>query len=213
MRVRLSLLLALSMALAFRVPAALAQTGPELWSIQLDGGLFVLNDASGPTPRAGIRYGKHFTSHVSGGLLTGFAYKVSSLEAPAAGPQGSDSHVELARADARMVPLMAFMQVDLTDRFFLVPFVGIGAGYEWLRLQGTDHQTAQESKVTYGNLAWEGYAGAGVRLTRKVRVNGELYYNGGSLERRVVAADGSTWLEAVHVNGVGARVGLDLVFE
>jgi hypothetical protein len=212
-RVRFPLLLALSMSLAFHVPAAIAQTAPELWSIQLDGGLFVVNKASGASPRAGVRYSKHFTSHLQGGLLTGFAYKASSLEAPAAGAQGAESSVELARTDARLVPLMGFMQVDFTDKFFLVPFVGIGAGYEWLRIYAKDHRTGEDSIVTYGNIAWEAYAGAGERLTSRVRVNGELFYDGGSLERRVLAPDGSTWHEAVHVNGVGARVGLDLVFE
>jgi hypothetical protein len=212
-RALLPLLFALSLSLAFRVPAAIAQTGPELWSIQLDGGLLMLNEARGTSPRIGMRYSKHFTSHVQGGLLTGFAYKGASLEAPAAATPGGESHVELARTDARLVPLMGFMQVDMTDRFWLVPFVGIGAGYEWLRLITKDHRTGLESMVTYGNIAWEGYAGAGVRLTSRVRVNGELFYNGGSLEARVLDPDGSTWREAIHVNGVGARVGLDMIFE
>jgi opacity protein-like surface antigen len=201
------------MGLAFCVPAATARTGPELWSIQLDGGLFVLNEASGPNPTAGVRYSKHFTSHVQGGLMTALAYKGSRLEAPTAGTQGSESHVELANTSAGLVPLMAFMQVDLTDRFWLVPFVGVGAGYEWLRLRTNDHRTGEVAVVTYGNIAWEGYAGAGVRVTSRVRVNGELFYNGGSLERPVLDPSGGTWREAVHVNGVGARVGLDLVFE
>ena len=201
------------MSLALRVPAAIAQTAPELWSIQLDGGLLMLNEARGTSPRVGMRYCKHVTSHVQLGMLAGFAYKGSRLEAPAAGTQGVEPQVELARTDARLVPLMAFMQVDMTDRFWLVPFVGIGAGYEWLRLNSKDHRTGEDSMVTYGNIAWEGYAGTGVRLTRRVRVNGELFYNGGSLERRFLEPDGSTTREAVHVNGVGVRVGLDMIFE
>ena len=212
-RVRLPLLLALTMAVVFRVPAAIAQTGPELWSIQLDGGLIVLNEASGPNPRVGVRYSKHFTPHVQGGLMSAFAYKGSRLNAPSTGAQGGESQVELARADAGLVPLMAFMQVDLTARFWLVPFVGVGAGYEWLRLHTRDYRTGEEAKLTYGNIAWEGYAGAGLRLTSRVRVNGELFYNGGSLERPVQDPSGSSWRESVHVNGVGARVGLDMVFE
>jgi len=50
-------------------------------------------------------------------------------------------------------------------------------------------------------------------LTRAVRVNGEVFYNGGSLERRAPDENGHLWLEAVHVNGVGARIGLDMDFE
>ena len=201
------------MTLALHVPAAIAQTAPELWSIQLDGGLLMLNEARGTSPRVGVRYCKHVTSHVQLGMLTGFAYKASKLEAPVAGTQGVEPQVELARTEARLVPLMGFMQVDLTDRFWLVPFVGVGAGYEWLRLNTIDHRTGEDSRVTYGNIAWESYAGAGVRLTSRVRVNGELFYNGGSLERRFLEPDGSTTREAIHVNGVGVRFGLDMIFE
>jgi hypothetical protein len=212
-RIRLPLMLALAMSLVVAVPEAISQPaqGP-LWSIQLDGGLFMPNAASGPSPRVGVRYCKHY-SHVKAGMLAGFTYKGSRLEAPSPGAQSSESTVELARTDARLMPLMGFMQVDLTDRFFLVPFVGFGAGYEWLRLHTRDHRNGTDGTVTYGNIAWEGYGGLGVRLTSRVRVNGELYYNGGSLEREVLDPSGGTWREAVHVNGVGARVGLDMVFE
>jgi hypothetical protein len=217
---RLALVLAVSMSLVFRVPEAIPQTapttqtaqGPNIWSIQLDGGLLKLHEASGTASIAGMRYSKHYTSHIQGGLLAGFAYKGTKVEAPAAGTESGES-IELARTDAGMIPLMGFMQVDMTERFFLVPFVGIAAGYEWLSLHTVDHRTGQDSTLTYGNIAWQGYGGLGVRLTSRVRVNTELFYNGGSLERSVLDPNGDEWREAVHVNGVGARVGLDMVFE
>jgi hypothetical protein len=201
------------MSLAVGVPAAIAQSAPNIWSIQLHGGLFAPIEASGMSPTAGMRYSKHYTSHVQGGLLTGWTVKSKRLVEPADGLQGSESDVELARFDAHLVPLMGFMQVDLTERFWLVPFAGIGAGYEWLTLRARDHRTGLDSRATYGNVAWESYAGIGLRLTTKVRVNGELFYNGGSLERRVPDPGQGAWREVVHVNGVGARVGLDMVFE
>jgi len=211
-RACLVLLLAWSMSLALRVPAAVAQTTPNLWSIQLDGGLLVLDEARGPSPRMGMRYSKHYTPYVQGGLLTGFVYKGTRLEATAASTPNGDSHVELGRTDARLVPVMWFTQVDLTEKSFFVPFLGIAAGYEWLAIRTTDHQTGRDSTATYGNMAWESYAGLGFRFARNWRLNGELFYNGGSLERHVLDPDGSEWREAVHVNGVGARVGLDMVF-
>ena len=205
--------LALWMSLAVGVPAASAQQGPEYWSIQLDGGLFTPIEASGTSPTVGMRYCKHFGSHVQGGMLTGWTLKRTGVDAPAGGPQGSESSVELARVDAQLVPLMAFMQVDFTDKAWLVPFVGIGAGYEWLAIAAEDHRTGQTSEARYGNVAWETYAGIGLRLTGRVRLNSELFYNGGSLERKVLDANGRTLREAVDVNGVGARVGLDMIFE
>jgi hypothetical protein len=159
-----------------------------------------------------MRWSKHYSPRVQGGLLTGYAYKGWRLEAPTADTPNGQSHVALARTDARLIPLMGYAQIDLTETFFLAPFVGIGVGYEWLTLHKSDYVTGQESTAPYGNFAWEGYIGLGVRLKPKVRLNTELFYNGGSLERRVFDPDGSMWREAVHVNGVGARVGLDMVY-
>jgi hypothetical protein len=146
-------------------------------------------------------------------LLTGLTLKSESLEVPVDGLQGSESQLELARVDANLVPVMGFIQIDLTERFWLVPFVGIGAGYEWLVLHTKDHRTGKESTASYANVAWETYGGVGLRLNSKVRVNGELFYNGGSMERGVHDASGRTFREAVDVNAVGARVGLDMAFE
>jgi hypothetical protein len=211
-RIRLVPLLALGLALGVGVPAARAQD-LGIWSMQLDGGMFAPLEARGASPTAGMRYCKHFTSHLQGGMLTGWTFKRATLEAPVAGPQGQESNVELARTDANLVPLMAFMQVNLTDRRMLVPFAGFGVGYEWLTLHGVDNQTAQQTKVTYGNLAWETYAGLGVRLAKIWRMNSELYYNGGSLEHEVPDPNGGVIRQAVHVNGVGVRFGLDMEFQ
>jgi hypothetical protein len=201
------------MGLAVGIPAAIAQTGPDLWSIQLDTGLYAPIEASGPSPTVGMRYCKHYTSHVQGGLLTGWTLKRTSLEAPVTGPLSSESHAEFARVNAHLVPVMGFVQVNLTNRFWLVPFVGIGGGYEWLIVETKDDRTGAKFKTTYDNVAWETFAGIGLRLSSVVRVNGELFYNGGSLERGVLDASGRAFREAVNVSGVGARVGLDMVFE
>jgi len=212
-RIRLAPLLALWLALGAGVPAARAQLGPDVWSMQLDGGMFAPIEASGASPTAGMRYCKHYSPHLQGGLLTGWTFKRAKLEAPAGSVPGPEPHDELARTDANLVPLMGFIQVNLTDRRRLVPFAGFAAGYEWLVLHAVDHQTGQQTKVTYANLAWETFAGVGLRFASIWRLNSELYYNGGSLERKVPDASGIVRLEAVHVNGVGVRVGFDMEFD
>ena len=211
-RVQVVLLLALWMSLSAGVPTASGQGPLDVWSIQFHGGLFTPIEASGASPMIGMRYCKHYGSHVQGGLSTGWTYKRKTLEAPAEGPLGSESSVELARLEANLVPLMGFMQVDLTGKSRLVPFVGFGAGYEWLVLEAKDQRTGQASTAVYGNVAWETYAGIGLRLTNEVRLNGELFYNGGSLERGVSDPSGQAWREAVRVNGAGVRVGVDSNF-
>src|SRR5437016_2385352 len=96
-RIRLVPLLALWLLLGIGVRAASAQNGPQLWSIQLDGGLFAPIEASGASPAVGMRYSKHYGSHLQGGLLTGWALKSAKLAAPAGGPQSTGAKVELAR--------------------------------------------------------------------------------------------------------------------
>ena len=50
----------------------------------------------------------------------------------------------------------------------------------------------------------------GIRLDPGLRVDCELFYNGASLERN--APDSGGLREAVRVNGVGARAGLDISY-
>jgi len=202
------------MSLAVGVPAVRAQSsGPDFWSIQLSGGMFAPIEANGASPSAGVRYCKHYGGNLQVGMLSGWTVKSTRLAVPASGSQSLESQVELAQVNAHLVPVMGFMQVDFTDKLFVVPFVGIGAGYEWLVLVAKDHRTGLESKSNYANVAWETYAGVGLRLTSRVRLNSELFYNGGSLKRNILDPSGQTWIEVVHMNGVGARVGLDMIFE
>ena len=179
--------------------------------MQLDGGLFAPIKGSGANPTAGMRYCKHLGPHLQGGLLTGYSFKRAKSEgATGADP---DANVELASVDAQLVPLMGFMQVDLSDRSWLVPFFGFGVGYEWLLLHSFDHQTGVQAKARFANVAWETYGGIGLQLNTIWRLNSELYYNGGSLERKAVQDDGSVQRQAVDVNGIGVRVGLDMKFD
>jgi hypothetical protein len=124
--VRLVSSLALWLSLAVGVPAAMGQTGTDVWSIQFHAGLFAPIEVGGASPMVGMRYCKHYGNYLQGGVLTGFTYNRKSLEAPA--DVVGESTVELARFDARLVPVMGFMQVDLTGRSRLVPFVGFRRG-------------------------------------------------------------------------------------
>ena len=207
---RIAALLALCLCLGGRASAASAPLGPNVWSMQLDGGLYAPLAASGANATAGMRYCKHFGGHLQGGMLTGWSFKRVKQEGAAQDPE---SQVELARVDANLVPLMGFMQVDFTDRARLVPFFGFGVGWEWLMLHSFDHQTGIQAKTRYANIAWETYAGIGLRLNTIWRLNSELYYNGGSLEREYPGPTGAVRREAVNVNGVGVRVGLDMKFD
>jgi hypothetical protein len=79
-------------------------------------------------------------------------------------------------------------------------------------LKASDFRTHETASARYSNWAWEGWGGMGMRLGPDLRVDFELFYNGGSLERDVTDLFGQTQTEAVTANGVGARVGMNILF-
>src|SRR5262245_51533420 len=150
-RIALVALLALCMSVAGSARAARTAeplAGP-IWSMQLHGGAFTLTDANGSSSMAGVRYCKHYTPHFYGGMLTGLTWKSASLAAPTQDPVNPGPRVELAKVNAQLVPVMAFVQVNLTEKTRIRPLVGIGAGYEWLALDVHDLRTDGHSRPTY----------------------------------------------------------------
>jgi hypothetical protein len=53
----------------------------------------------------------------------------------------------------------------------------------------------------------------GLRLGKQLRLNGEAFYNGATLKRDLIDQSGLTWKELVDLDGVGVRLGLDIIFE
>jgi hypothetical protein len=182
------------------------------YSLHLHGGLFAPIDVNATSPTIGLRFARNVGGHLQTGLLTGWTLRRKNLEQPVPGLPGLKPHLVLARLDGQLLPLMGFFQVNLTEKRFLIPYAGIAAGYEWLSIKANDYRTDQEARATYSNWAWETWGGIGMRLDKMVRVDGELFYNGGSLERDVTDSSGQTFREAIDANGVGARLGLGIQF-
>jgi hypothetical protein len=183
--------------------------------INLHGGVFapVHKNSSGVSPTLGLRLGLDLGSHVMLGVMGDWVYKSKSLLEPIPSELPNlEPQIVLAKVDAQIIPAMMFLQVKLTDQFPLVPYVGVAAGYEWLMLNANDYRTDESAHVTYADWAWQSFAGLGLRLSRGVRLDSELFYNGGMLERDVHDQFGETVSEVVDVNGVGARIGLNIVY-
>ena len=183
---------------------------PKANSIHLYGGLFAPIETNAPSPTIGVRLGRRLGAHLQGGLLIDWTFERKNVEQPINSLPGLQPQLILARADGHLVPAMVFFEVSLTEKRFLVPYGGIAAGYEWLSLKANDYVTGQSASATYKNFAWQGWGGMGIRLDQGLRVDFELSYNGGSLERDAPGSNGLK--EAVRVNGVGARVGLDISY-
>jgi hypothetical protein len=194
------------------VPHASAPAKPKAYRMHLHGGLFAPVDVNATSPTLGLRLGRRIVSHVQGGLLVGWTFERKNLEQPVNSLPGLQPQRILARADGQLVPAMAYLQVDLNETRFLVPYAGIAAGYEWLSLKVNDYRTGEAASATYTNFAWESWGGVGLRLGPDMTFDSELFYNGGSLERDVTDPSGQSYREAVHANGVGARVGVNFLF-
>jgi hypothetical protein len=183
---------------------------PKANSMHLYGGLFAPIETNAPSPTVGIRFGRRIGAHLQGGLLVDWTFERRNVEQPINSLPGLQPQLILARADGHLVPAMVFLEVSLTEKRFLVPYGGFAAGYEWLSLKAENFVTGQSATASYANFAWQGWGGMGIRLDQGLRFDFELSYNGGSLERD--APNGNGLKEAVRVNGVGARVGLDIFY-
>ncbi len=182
-------------------------------AIHLHGGVFAPINATATSATIGARLGANLGDPLLLGLQSGWTYHSKSLlESANYGLPGLEPKTVLATAEAHLIPAMAFLQVTLTEKFPLVPYVGVGAGYEWLILKAKDYRTDADSSVTYGNWAWEWYAGMGIKISRGLRVDAEAFYNGGALERDVSDVNGVRRREAVDIDGAGARIGLHIVY-
>jgi hypothetical protein len=191
------------------VPAA-TRKGPP-FTLHLQGGLFAPIDVNATSPTIGLRLGRLVFPHLQGGVLTGWTFRRKNREVPVGTRPGLNPQRVLGRVDATLVPAMGFLQVNLSEKRFLVPYIGIAAGYEWLSVVANDFVTGEQAQASYANFAWESWGGFGMRLEQRLRVDVEVFYNGGKLERDVTDSSG-TWVEAIDMNGVGGRVGLDILF-
>lgn len=193
----------------------------EIWTprdrtgtIHLHGGVFApINAEKATSATLGARFGLNLGSHVVLGVLADYSYKAKSLLEPVESDlKGFEPQKLLAKVDAHLIPAMVFLEVKLTDKFPIVPYAGVGAGYEWLLLRAKDYRTAESAQATFASVAWQSYAGIGMRLSKSVRLDGELFYNGGTLARDVVEENGNSWRETVDAEGVGLRVGLNVTY-
>lgn len=181
-------------------------------AIHLHGGVFAPIDASATSALLGLRIGANLGDPVLFGLMTSWTYnKKSLLEPVSTGLPGFEPQTVLATVEAHLIPTMLFLQATLTKKYALVPYVGVGAGYEWLILHAQDNRTEADSSVTYANWAWQWYGGVGLKLSEAVRLDGEVFYNGGALGRDVQQASGIR-RETVDVDGAGVRIGLNIVY-
>lgn len=180
---------------------------------QVHFGFFDPDGDQGSRFDVGIRGGPALDRHVQLGLGVDWIHKgesVSSVSSTEIGPGGVPIEVknEVARASVNMFPIMAFLQVSASDDIGFVPYFGVGGGYQILLLSGDDFTTGQSFEGTFSGWGWQVWGGAGVPLSGRTRLNGELFVNGAELGRDATDPNGQTIHETVSGDGFGARFGL-----
>ena len=184
-------------------------------ALHLHGGAFTPIHGTSSSATIGARLGINVGTPLLLGVRTGWIYHSKSIyDTNSAGGRdiSLDPRVVRATGTAHLIPAMVFLQVTLTEKYPLVPYMGIGAGYEWLVLKAKDYVTQFDTTVTYANPAWEWYAGMGLKISQGLRFDAEAFYNGGTLGRDVIDGNGITRREVVDIDGVGARIGLHITY-
>ena len=162
----------------------------------------------------GIRGGPMLDEHIQLGVGVDWAHKTektSSVTHSEIGPGGTPIEVrtDLSSASTNLFPIMAFVQVSADDDLGVVPYFGAAAGYEVLNLTADNYSTGDSYDGTFGGWGWQLWGGAALPLSGRTRVTGELYVNGGEVNRDVdEVLSGASYRETVNVDGMGLRIGL-----
>ncbi len=160
----------------------------------------------------GLRGGPMIDPHVQLGVGMDWAHmadNVSSVGPSSPGPVGQSisSERQLSRSSSNLFPIMVFVQASGDDNMQVIPYVGLGGGYEVMNLTAEDYTTHASFDATYGGWGWQIWGGAAYPLSGRARVNGELFVNTAELGRDVTDAN-ITYREIVRANGVGMRFGI-----
>jgi len=179
---------------------------------QLHLGFFDPHGDAGRQFLVGLRGGPMIDPNIQLGVGVDWAHladNVSSVTQTSSGPTGvsiSTQH-DVSRSSSNLFPIMAYVQVSADDKMTIIPYVGLGGGYEVMNLTADNYQTNASFDATYGGWGWEAWGGASYALSGRARVSAELFVNTADLGRDVTDTTG-TYRETVNANGFGMRLGI-----
>ena len=163
---------------------------------------------------AGVRGGMGVDEHVQLGLGLDWVHKsernsVLVSQVPLPGGGTSERRLELSQASSNLFPMTAYLQVQPGDVTGVMPYFGVGGGYNVLFLSADDFQSGDHFDATYGGWGWQAWGGVSVPLSGNARVSAEVFRNQSDVGRDVDdPQSGITYREIVNLDGVGMRFGL-----
>jgi hypothetical protein len=122
----------------------------------------------------------------------------------------------LSETTANLIPILVFVQVSGDEDMAVVPFAGLGIGYEWLFLSADDYVTHESFDQTFGGFGWQLWAGAALPLDRRMRLGAEAFYNGceagSEVDVYIEHYGPATVRDVIKMNGFGMRLGVSWGF-
>ena len=180
---------------------------------QLHGGYF---DASANNTNpfiVGLRAGPMVDKRLQVGLMLDWVHQTKNLANVLSTTQSPGSitistQQDTARALLNLVPIMAFAQASGFGLLGIVPYIGAAGGYEVLVLSADNFLNGQSFEANFGGWGYQVYAGAGLPLGGRTRLNGELFVNEASLSKTITDVNGVSAKQVVDLNGIGFRLGI-----
>jgi len=186
---------------------------------QLHAGFFDPTDGFSSGFVGGFRAGPQVDPHVQVGMAMDWWHKSQSTTMRLGDvglPGGGTEELVLSKVDANLMPILAFVQVRGDENLPIIPYAGVGAGYEWLFLYAYDGWTGGYFDQTFGGFAWQAWGGIGIPLDGRTRLVGEVFYNGSEVGSDVeVYVPGFGYAvvrDEIWMNGVGMRFGVSWGF-
>lgn len=183
---------------------------------QFHGGIFDPKDDGANGAVFGMRVGGSMEDRAQVGVALDWSHRSDRTtnvvrREPLPGGGTVEQRVDLASSSFDLVPVLAFVQVTPAGSQ-AGPYFGIGGGYEALFVNAEDFVTGSDYEATFDGWGWQAWGGFAFPMTRDVRLNMEVFANGGDLDREVDDVSGFTVREIVNVDGGGARFGLSWAF-
>jgi hypothetical protein len=127
-------------------------------------------------------------------------------------PAGNDVKTTVATAEvsSSLVPAMGILVLRVPTPG-LQPYIGGGAGYEWLFVNGTDYVSNTTFSETFSGFGWQGFGGIDLAISEKARLNAEAYWNQSDVSRHIDDL-GTPVKQTINVRGAGIRGGLSFAF-
>ena len=181
---------------------------------QVHAGFFDPEGDTGTGFVLGIRGGPMVDPHIQLGLGVDWEHRAeeqSEVVGTSSGPGGTviTTRRQLSSSSENTFPILGFIQVAGDASMPVVPYGGIGGGYEIVTLSATDFSTGSSFEATYGGWGWQAWGGAKIPLSGQASVLGEIFVNQSEPHRDVDdPVTGQTFREVVKIDGFGMRFGL-----